>query len=144
MFLLRNSYISCMCNEPCRGINTNNDSFVRVFSTNMSQNVSLPTPRPSHHEALPYSRGRGSGTAALPLPLQKATHFCRPYASAPSAEAHLGLFGGGKKSQNKNFNNPIRTIEVALIMKLTVATMEMFSSLENSRTLCEPKSVGAS
>ena len=28
--------------------------------------------------------------------------------------------------------------------KSTVATMKMFSSLENSRTLCQPKSVGAS
>jgi hypothetical protein len=29
---------------------------------------------------------------------------------APSSEAHLGLFGGKKKSQNKNFDDHITTI----------------------------------
>jgi hypothetical protein len=30
---------------------------------------------PTDYQALPYGRGRGSGRAALPLPLQKATIF---------------------------------------------------------------------
>ncbi len=30
--------------------------------------------------------------------------------TAPSSKAHLGLFGGGEKSQNKNFDNHITTI----------------------------------
>ncbi len=29
---------------------------------------------------------------------------------APSSEAHLGLFGGEKKSQNKNFDDHVITI----------------------------------
>ena len=35
------------------------------------------------------------------------------------------------------FDDHIRTILLAFIPKLIVATMEMFSSLKNSRTLCE-------
>ena len=50
----------------------------------------------------------------------------------------------GKKSQNKNFDNHISIILLALMLKLTVATMEMFLLLENSRTLCKLKSGGAS
>ena len=50
----------------------------------------------------------------------------------------------GKKSQNKNFDDHISIILLALMLKLTVATMEMFLLLENSRTLCELKSGGAS
>jgi hypothetical protein len=30
--------------------------------------------------------------------------------AAPSSEAHIGLFGGKKKSQNKNFDDHITTI----------------------------------
>jgi hypothetical protein len=30
--------------------------------------------------------------------------------ATPSSEAHLGLFGGKKKSQNKNFDDHITTI----------------------------------
>jgi hypothetical protein len=44
---------------------------------------------------------------------------------------------GNKKSQNKNFDDHnITTIYLALMPKLTVAMMEMFSSLKNSWTLC--------
>jgi hypothetical protein len=32
------------------------------------------------------------------------------HGGTPSSEAHLGLFGGEKKSQNKNFDNHITTI----------------------------------
>ncbi len=44
---------------------------------------------------------------------------------------------GKTKSQKKNFANHISTIWLALMpkLKLTIATMEMFSSLENSRML---------
>jgi len=54
-----------------------------------------------------------------------------------SSKAHIGLFGGGGKSRNKNFDDHIRTILLAFIPKLIVATMEMFSSLKNSRMLFE-------
>ena len=37
------------------------------------------------------------------------THTPPPY-HPPSSEAHLGLFGGGGKSQNKNFDDLISNI----------------------------------
>ena len=47
----------------------------------------------------------------------------------------ISNYFGGEKS--------LRTRILTLMPKLTVATMEMFSSLENSWMLCELKSVGA-
>jgi hypothetical protein len=51
---------------------------------------------------------------------------------------------GKNKSQNKNFDNHITTIYLALIPKLTIATMVMFISLNKFPTFSRPKSGGAS
>jgi hypothetical protein len=51
---------------------------------------------------------------------------------------------GKKKSQNKNFDDHTRTILLALIPKLTIATMEMFSSFDEFWATSKPKSGGAS
>ena len=62
----------------------------------------------------------------------------------PLSGAHLRLFGGKKKSQNKNFDNHITTIYLALTSTSSILTMEMFSSLDEFQTFCELKSGGAS
>ena len=49
-------------------------------------------------EALPYGRGRDSGTAAPPLPLQIATHFCRPYGREKNSTRVLKTEGRGNSS----------------------------------------------
>jgi hypothetical protein len=55
-----------------------------------------------------------------------------------------GFSGGKKKSQNKNFDNHITTIYLALTLTSSILTMEMFSSLDEFQTFCELKSGGAS
>jgi hypothetical protein len=55
-----------------------------------------------------------------------------------------GFSGGKKKYPNKNFDNHITTIYLALIPKLTVATMVMFLSFNEIPTFSGPKSGGAS
>ena len=55
-----------------------------------------------------------------------------------------GFSGGKQKSQKKNFDDYFTTIQLALSPKLTVATMEMFLSLDEFPTFSGPKSGGAS
>ena len=64
--------------------------------------------------------------------------------AAPSSEAHLVLFGRKKSLQNKNFDDHITTMYLALMPRLTVTTMEVFLSLAEFWATSEPKSGGAS
>ncbi len=52
---------------------------------------------------LPYPSKQLYNPQQSPCPLS-------PGALSPSTKAHLVLFGGGKKSQNKNFGDHITTI----------------------------------
>jgi hypothetical protein len=49
-----------------------------------------------------------------------------------------------KKVSEQEFRHLITTIKLALIPKLTITTMEMFSSLDEFWATSEPKSGGAS
>jgi len=62
----------------------------------------------------------------------------------PSSEAHLVLFGGREKSIEQEFRRPNQNHLTALIPKLTVETMKMFSSLNEFWTFSGLKSGGAS
>jgi hypothetical protein len=52
----------------------------------------------------------------------------------------LDYLAGLKKSQNKNFDDHITTISLALMPKLTLVTMEVFLSLEKIPTFSGLKS----
>jgi hypothetical protein len=79
---------------------------------------------------------------------QKAGNFPPPAPALPPTHHPPGLIsgfsGGKKKSQNKNFDDHIITIYLALTSTSSVLTMEMFSLLDEFWATSEPKSGGAS